>query len=265
MRKDYTIDGGEAAANETEFVERYWTAVWESEGGPKGAIEKIPRKAEFKVMAPYLAKLPQGARLLDGGCGLGDWTLYFSRNGHPTLGLDLSRATVARLKELFPEAEFAVGDIRDTGLDGASFDGYFSWGVFEHFEEGLQSCIREGHRLLKPGGYLFVSVPFDNLRHSLLGARAGRERASTIRDAQRFYQWRLTRSELRRELAMGSFEVLQVKPIHKRQGILRSLHHEFGLPYDWTLTKGLSVLLHPFVPGPLIAHMLLAVARKPAA
>ncbi len=123
MRKDYTIDSGAGAASETEFVERYWTAVWEREGGPKGAIEKIPGKAEFKVMAPYLAKLPQGARLLDGGCGLGDWTLYFSRNGHPTLGLDLSRATVARLKELFPEAEFAVGDIRDTGLDGASFDG----------------------------------------------------------------------------------------------------------------------------------------------
>ena len=71
-------------------------------------------------MAPYIAELPQGARLLAGGCGLGDWTLYFSRNRHPTLGLDLSRATIARLKELFPEAEFAVGDIRDTGLDGAS-------------------------------------------------------------------------------------------------------------------------------------------------
>ena len=80
--------------------------------GPKGAIEKIPRKAEFKVMAPYLAKLPQGDRLLDGGCGLGDWTLYFSRNGHPTLGLDLSRATITRLKELFLGVEFAAGDIR---------------------------------------------------------------------------------------------------------------------------------------------------------
>ena len=265
MRKDYTIDSDAGAASETEFVERYWTAVWEREGGPKGAIEKIPGKAEFKVMAPYLAKLPPGARLLDGGCGLGDWTLYFSRNGHPTLGLDLSRATVARLKELFPEAEFAVGDIRDTGLDGASFDGYFSWGVFEHFEEGLQPCIGEGYRLLKPGGYLFVSVPFDNLRHSLLGGRAGRGRAAPIRDANRFYQWRLTRGELCRELAMGGFEILRVKPIHKRQGILRSLHHEFGLPYEWILTKGLSVVLQPFVPGGLVAHMILAVARKPLA
>lgn len=42
--------------------------------------------------------------------------------------------------------------------------------------------------------------------------------------------------------------ILLFKLIHQRQGILRSLCHEFGLP-DWTLTKGLSVLLHPFVPA----------------
>ncbi len=263
MRKDYFADTVGSDADETAFVERYWTAVWEREGGPKGAIENIPRQAEFKAMAPYLAKLPQGARLLDGGCGLGDWTLYFCRNGYPTLGLDLSQATIARLKELFPEAEFAAGDIRDTGLEEASFDGYFSWGVFEHFEDGLQPCIREAYRLLKPGGYLFVSVPFDNLRHRLRAA-LGRRRAAP-RNATRFYQWRLTQRELRDELRQGGFEVLDVKPIHKRQGILRNLHHEFGLPYGWTLTKGLSVLLNPFVPAPLIAHMLLAVARKPAA
>ena len=262
MRKDF-IRASAGDTDEAAFIERYWTKVWEREGGPKGAIDKIPRKAEFKIMAPYIAKLPQGGRLLDGGCGLGDWTLYFSRNGHPTLGLDLSRATVARLKELFPEAEFAVGDIRDTGLDGASFDGYFSWGVFEHFEDGLQSCIREGYRLLKPGGYLFVSVPFDNLRHGLRAAWGRHRRRGAPRDATRVYQWRLTRKELRDELRKGGFDVFDVKPIHKRQGILRSLHHEFGLPYDWILTKGLSVLLQTFVPGSLIAHMVLAVARKP--
>ncbi len=223
------------------------------------------KKDEYRIMKPYLDRLQKPARILDGGCGLGDWTARLTEERHSVVGLDLSNKNVAQIEQLFPDCASQVGDIRQTGAPDESFDGYFSWGVFEHFEEGLQPCIREGHRLLKPGGYLFVSVPFDNLRHSLLGARAGRNRASPIQDARRFYQWRLTRSELRRELAMGGFEVLDVKPIHKRQGILRSLHHEFGLPYDWTLTKGLSVLLRPFVPGPLIAHMLLAVGRKPAA
>ena len=263
MRKDYLVDAHQVDTDETAFVERYWTDVWEREGGPKGAVERIPRKPEYRVMSPYLARLPADARILDGGCGLGDWTVCLTRNGHRILGLDLSRATIEKLKSLFPDVEFSVGDIRDTGFPEASFDAYFSWGVFEHFEDGLRRCVDEAFRILKPGGLLFVTVPFDNLRHGLRAACDWRRRAAPDDARRRFYRWRLTRGELRRELAAGGFEVLDVRPIHKRQGILRSLHHEFGLDYRWFVTKGLSVVLQPFVPGGVIAHMLIAVSRKP--
>lgn len=263
MRKDYMSADAAEGHDETAFIEDYWTRVWEREGGPKGKIDKIPTKAEFKIMSPYLAQLPDGARLLDGGCGLGDWTVYLSRNGYPTVGLDLSRSTVDKLHDLFPEFEFCAGDIRDTGFDSSSFDGYFSWGVFEHFENGMQPCIAESYRVLKPGGYLFISVPFDNFRHAILSSGYSKQPTQSDKSETRFYQWRLTRGELRKELILGGFDVECVKTIHKRQGILRSLHHEFGLPYEWTLTKGLSVALLPFIPGSLISHMILAVARKP--
>jgi SAM-dependent methyltransferase len=264
VRKDYTIDTVSDSGDETAFVEAYWTRIWEQEGGPKGAADKIPRKPEYRIMRPYISRLPNGARLLDGGCGLGDWTLYFSQNEKPTLGLDISRDTVAKLKSLFPDREFAVGDIRDTALPAESFDGYFSWGTFEHFEEGLDRCIAEAFRILKPGGYLFMSVPFDNLRQSLINGFDFKRRAEPNRQPVRFYQWRLTRRELRDCLSFGGFQVLDIRPIHKRQGILRSLHHELGLPYEWTLTKALSVLLTPFLPGMVFSHMIIAVARKPA-
>jgi ubiquinone/menaquinone biosynthesis C-methylase UbiE len=259
MRKDY-IAATEPSDHETEFVEKYWTTVWEREGGPQGKLDRIPRRDEYRTMAPYMAKLPKGARVLDGGCGLGDWTLYFARQGFSVAGLDLSRQTVEQLQVRFPEAEFIDGDIRHTRLANASCDAYFSWGVFEHFESGLQDCVREAFRIVKPGGLLFVSVPLDNLRHSILGSLA---RPRPARDKLRFYQWRLTCAELARELEIGGFEVLDVQHINKRQGVLRSLHHEFGLPYEWLLTKGLSVLLAPLLPGSLIAHMVIAVARKP--
>ncbi len=251
---------GASDEDETAFVERYWSAVWDLQGGPKGAYDKIPRKAEYRVMAPYIERLPKGAALLDGGCGLGDWTVYFSRHGYAATGLDISRETVAKLNTLFPDVAFAVGDIRDTGLPAESLDGYFSWGVFEHFESGLGPCVSEAWRLLKPGGYLFVSVPMDNLRHAVNGVLAGLAAAAP---AARFYQWRLTRAELARELSMVGFEVLEVATIHKRQGVLRALHHGLGLPYDWFISRALAAVLAPFVPGVLIAHMILAVAKKP--
>ena len=62
MRKDY-IAATEPTDHETEFVEKYWTDVWEREGGPQGHIDRIPRKEEYRAMAPYMEKLPPGARL----------------------------------------------------------------------------------------------------------------------------------------------------------------------------------------------------------
>ena len=259
MRKDY-IAAAEPADHETEFVEKFWTKVWEQEGGPQGKIDRIPRKDEYRAMAPYVRKLPKGARILDGGCGLGDWTLYFARQGFSVVGLDLSRQTVEQLQARFPEAEFVDGDIRRTAFPDSSFDAYFSWGVFEHFESGLQDCVGEAFRVVKPGGLLFVTVPLDNLRHAVLGCFA---KPYSSGSNLRFYQWRLTRAELARELQIGGFEVLEVKPAAKRQGVLRSLHHEFGLPYEWLLTKALSAVLAPLIPGSLIGHMVIAVARKP--
>lgn len=264
MRKDYTEAAG-TDDSEIAFVETYWTKVWEQEGGPQNRTARIPRKEEYRVMRPWLEQLPRGATLLDGGCGLGDWTVYFTEQGWPTVGLDISRETVAQLHEFFPGQDFRVGDIRATGLPDDSFDGYFSWGTFEHFEAGLGPCIAEAYRVLKPGGLLFTSVPFDNLRHALRAAGDWKRKSAPESAPTRFYQWRLTRGEFRHQLAHAGFEVLDIKAIGKRQGVLRSLQHEFGLPYRWTLSKAMSAGLAPFVPPGLVAHMLLAVARKPAA
>ncbi len=258
MRKDY-VTQSKADNDETAFVEEYWTSVWEREGGPKGAVERIPKQDEYLVVAPFIKTLRKGAKILDGGCGLGDWVLALNKDGLDVLGLDISRQTVAQLQQRFPEAHFLAGDIRATGFPEAEFDAYYSWGVFEHFEAGPQDCLREAWRILKPGGLLFISVPLDNLRQAILGSLT---KAREAEPGMRFYQYRFTRAELAREISMAGFDVVSLHPIHKRQGVLRSLHHEFGLPYDWFMTKALSAMLAPIIPGWVIAHMVLAVARK---
>lgn len=259
MQRDLTADRG--SGEEIAFVERFWTDVWRRQGDPRRRLNRVARQPEYAVLRRYLPPPGRDVAVLDGGCGLGEWTVHLARLGYRAIGLDVSRETVATLTRLFPDAEFAVRDIRDTGLPDASIAVYFSWGVFEHFEEGLQRCIAEARRVLRPGGTLVISVPFDNLRQRWL--RRGKPPAGTVPEGMRFYQWRLTREELRDELARAGFAVDEVRPIHTRGGVMRSLHHELGLPYG-KVNAAAAALLAPLLPARVFAHMLLAAARKPA-
>lgn len=263
MRRDDRAYDETEGDDEIAAIEAQWTRIWERSGGPQGLPEGIPRKAEFKIMWPYIRKLPKGSRILDGGCGVGDWVLWLTKAGYPTVGLDVSRLTISKLQQMFPEMEFAVGDIRETGFPDASFDAYFSWGTFEHFEEGFDRVVGEAYRVLKPGGWLFTSMPFVNLRHALRATLLEPWRLPPQTARTRFYQWRLTRNELATILARRGFAVEDVKVIGKRQGIQRWLQQTTGISATSTLTRGLAVLAAPFVPKAMIGHMILAIARKP--
>lgn len=263
MRRDERTFDPTEGQEEIAAIESQWTRIWEAQGGPQGRADSIKRREEFKIMWPYVQQMPKGSRLLDGGCGLGDWVAWFTRAGYPTLGLDISASTIAQLKPLFPGMEFQVGDIRATGLPSESVDGYFSWGTFEHFEEGFGPVVTEAFRVLKPGGRLFMSVPFINVRHALGATLLAPWRGAPNTARTRFYQWRLTRGELADILRRHGFAVEDVKMIHKRSGLQRWLQGAFGLGATATVTKGIAVLLYPFVPKVLIAHMILAIAQKP--
>lgn len=263
MRRDDRAYDESEGHDEIAAIEAQWTGYWEALGGPQGRADRIPRKAEFKIMWPYLSKLPRGSRVLDGGCGLGDWVVWLTRAGYPTIGLDVSRLTIGKLKQMFPDMEFAVGDIRETGFPDGAFDAYFSWGTFEHFEEGFDRVVGEAFRVLKPGGWLFTSMPFVNLRHALRDTLMEPWRLPPQTTRTRFYQWRLTRGELATILSRHGFAVEDVKIIGKRQGLQRWLQQLTGLSATSTAARGFAVLAAPFVPKALIGHMILAIARKP--
>lgn len=270
MRKDFITATG-LESSEASFIEEFWTENWKRDGGVErrsaryfGSFDRFKFKSEWRIMRRYLARLPRGSRLLDGGCGTGEWCRYIGRLGFHVLGMDISRETVAKLQELYPENEFVSGDIRDIDLPGESIDVYYSWGTFEHFEDGMGKCIDEARRVLKPGGLLFITVPFDNLGLALLAVfeRApGRPAAAT----KRFYQWRFSRRELALELTNRGLEVTQLRPIHRRQTVVRVLHHGLGMDYNHIVTRALGIVIGAVMPRFLCGHMLMAVAKKPGA
>lgn len=221
-------------------------------------------------MRPFLDRLEPGSRILDGGCGMGEWTACLAGQGFKVVGVDIRARTIERLIAWFPHLQFVRADLRDTHFEPRSFDAYFSWGTFEHFEAGLAGCVAEAHRILKPGGWLFVSVPYQNwrliLRESRLLERWDEsfDRRAGYGTPQRFYQWRLTRPELRRKLELHGFKVHSTTPVDKLTGAGRMLQSDLpplfvkgSRPYN-AACKALALV----TPAWFISHMILAVAER---
>jgi SAM-dependent methyltransferase len=269
MKKDYVPVGNCVDGDEADFVADFWSEKWESQAElPKP--ESVPGREEFRRMLPYLRGLPLGSRILDAGCGLGDWTVYLSGLGYDVVGLDLSKPTVSRLQAAYPQCEFTAGDLRAAPFADGSFAACFSWGAFEHFELGPTECIREARRLLRPMGILFLTVPYQNWRHLVREASSHYRWDETLSPHEiarlpaggfRFYQWRFTPADVRQQLEMQGFEVLALRPIHAAEGLSRALQLDMHLRPGSTAFRVTRAMLAPLLSARLLGHMLFAAAR----
>lgn len=268
MRKDYLpVEDHAKQIDEAAFVEQYWTDQWDVRDIPPDS-NGVVRSEEYRIMRPYLDRLAPGSRILDGGCGLGEWTAFLSGRGFSVTGVDISAHTVRRLNQRYPTLDFRCADVRATGFEPASFDLYFSWGTFEHYEAGLGGCMSEARRIVKPGGLLFVSVPFHNRRHMLrdrrsAGASEHSNPAGGDTEPQRFYQWRLTKPELQHEFAAHGFTLRELRTIGKLTGAGRML--QWDLPLFTTGSGAYRVArraLATALPSSFIGHMILAVGER---
>lgn len=139
--------------------------------------------------------LPPGSWVLEGGCGCADKVHSLSAGGYQAIGFDTAVKTLHRALEVCPDLTIAVGDIRMFPLADGSIDGYWSLGVFEHFQEGMQAQWEEAARVIREGGFLFLTVPIMSpLRR--LKASFGAYPALTEVPPGRFYQYAYSPQEI---------------------------------------------------------------------
>ncbi|SNQ47848.1 Putative 3-demethylubiquinone-9 3-O-methyltransferase (fragment) [Frankia canadensis] len=185
--------GGRLAYYRRAADAAYWDELWESR-----PVDY--RRARTGHLPPHLdravrRRLRPGGRVLEAGCGPGEFTVALAARGFDAEAVDWAPRTVERLRVAAPEIRAWQGDVRRLDVPDGRYDAVYSPGVCEHFEEGPEEVLRETLRVLRPGGTALVSTPcFSPLLRALLRgtrgdeARGGQDRAP----AGEFYQYAFT-------------------------------------------------------------------------
>lgn len=111
-----------------------------------------------RVIRAALEPLPLDgdARLLDAGCGSGRNMVLLRSLGQVT-GLEPSPASVA-VAEQRAVGEVVQGSIESMPFDAGRFDLAVALDVIEHLDDD-RAALRELRRVVRPGGFLLVTVP----------------------------------------------------------------------------------------------------------
>jgi SAM-dependent methyltransferase len=109
--------------------------------------------AKLDRVRDYLSGLPAGTRVLDAGCGEGVLVEEFR-----------PRLAIEGLDPHYEAEHIRRGSLVALPYDDGTFERVLCLDVLEHLTFDDQArALAEMHRVLKPGGELFVSVP--NLAH----------------------------------------------------------------------------------------------------
>lgn len=115
--------------------------------------------ALLDVLRWYLPYFEGFSRVLDIGCGHGEFLQLLQAHGHEAVGIDIDPAMVATCQQLGLTAYEGDAGAWLAGQQ-AQFDAIFSSNVIEHLDaQQVQTWIRQAYGALRPGGMLLIGTP----------------------------------------------------------------------------------------------------------
>jgi SAM-dependent methyltransferase len=116
------------------------------------AMFRIP---QYERDAASILELAKGMRLLDIGCGTGEFLTVAERSGFRAVGLEPSKTAFAIARKAHPvlRGEWSTVNFKD-----GTFDVVTLWSVLEHVPEPW-ACLRRIRGLLRQDGILALRVP----------------------------------------------------------------------------------------------------------
>lgn len=140
-------------------IEQYYENYWED---PSQYSDPTTPQREA-LLRKVLPTIPPNGRILDVGCGRGEFCHFFAENGLQAEGIDISKAAMEYAQRTFPKARFQAILVEDlVASRRAEFDAVFSSEVIEHLFDVGTYLLSINH-LLKPGGLFILTTPYHGL------------------------------------------------------------------------------------------------------
>ncbi|WP_185564557.1 class I SAM-dependent methyltransferase [Rhodococcus sp. KBW08] len=141
-------------------------------------------------------------RVLDAGCGPGQWTDFLAQRGLAVSGIDLVPEFVERARDQYPDLSFEVGGFEALDVEADSLGGVLSWySLIHHHPQDIETPLAEFARVIRPGGGLLV------------GFFEGASVEAFDHAATTGYRWPV--AELSQVLVTAGFDVIET---HTRTG-----------------------------------------------
>jgi len=167
-----------------------------------------------------------------------------------------------------PKLDIRYGDLRKLNLEDKYLDGYLSLGIIEHFWEGYDEILNEMKRVLKPGGYAFVSFPCISRLDRLKIFFSGYEQYNGCDMPVDFYQFGLDAKGVRKKFERVGFECVHTCWQYGLTGLQRMIPAVKKTQEKlWKLSEGnklikLFTVASGFLLAPLCGHSAMLVFKK---
>lgn len=139
-------------------MSNYWDEVYWEKHLKEDDLDNIEDLWIKKYEDLYLKK--DKLKVLDLGCGVGQYTSYFLDKGYEVVSTDISSKALDYLKNKYPNVEIVLQDMTETfKFNDNEFDIVFA-NLSIHFfsEEDTNKLIKEIYRILKTNGLFIGSV-----------------------------------------------------------------------------------------------------------
>jgi SAM-dependent methyltransferase len=155
----------------TYSPKEYWTGLAENHSGDAAGFSPVLHpnapawfnrlidELQFRALrrALALAKVPDGSRALDVGCGTGRWVRRYEEIGLRATGVDATAGMLRLARRSGTAAPLAAGEAFRLPFADATFDFVSDVTVVQHILPSLQpQALGEMIRVLKPGGRLVL-------------------------------------------------------------------------------------------------------------